>query len=155
MPSLSHPPTAEAALADVLGSMLLVAITVTVTLALGALILAFPAPAPTLHVNLVITESPGQGGWGTGDEVIQVTHMGGMALRATTSTIAYAVNGGPPTSFSGSALGWTAGKLTVSQVWTSPGRRLAATDLVTVSVVNQGGQSQLLASLGLKGGQAA
>jgi FlaG/FlaF family flagellin (archaellin) len=145
----------DGAVADIVGSILLVGITVVCAALMSLLIFAFKGPVASPHASLSIVESPGTGGWNTGDEFIQITHTGGMSLQASSTVVSYTVNGGSVTKFTGTALGWTAGKLAIAQVWGSPTTTLKVTDKVVVTVVTTGGQSQLLATATFTGGVAS
>lgn len=133
----------EDGVADVLGSILLVAITVVMALALGALIFSFPAPKDLPRTSLSITVQPGNANWGNGDEKLVVTNTGGEPLQAGTTTIVYTINSGTAVSVTGSALGWTNGILKIGQSWTKT-LTLQATDNVALNVLTSSGASALL-----------
>jgi FlaG/FlaF family flagellin (archaellin) len=138
----------DGAVADVVGSLLMVGMTVGMTVVLAVLLLAYDGPQPEPHVRLSVTVTPGDdNGWGTGDEQVRVSHLGGDAL-ATSAHVIVSV-AGAETDFTGAALGdpFTDGKLTVGESWTRPWT-IRSTDPVTVHVVGDaGGPSQLLATL--------
>ncbi|MES2155634.1 MAG: type IV pilin N-terminal domain-containing protein [bacterium] len=104
---------------DVVGSILLVAITVIMAGLLALLIFAFKGPAPTLQSDLAVSVDPGAGGWGTGDEAVRIQHRGGDALDAAAATVGITI-GSTVYSFQGtSQLGsaWGDGKLTIGETW--------------------------------------
>lgn len=136
----------DAGVADVVGSILLVAVTVIAAAGFGLILLAFDGPPDTQHTRLVATVTTGAGGWGGGDEELRVAHVGGEALRRSATTISVATPAGPQT-LTGAALGaaFADGALTVGETWT---HRLTAQvgDPVGVRVAVEAGRSQLLTS---------
>lgn len=154
----------ERAVSDIVGSILLIAITVVMAGVMAALLLSFKGPVDTPHANLAVSVSPGQGGWGTGDESIRVAHLGGDALAGTPTTITYRINSGSQVIVPGSSIlsslqragtavpaqpSWTIGSTWVRTL------SLAATDTVMVGVISQQGASTVLATSTLVPGQAA
>src|SRR5688572_371431 len=83
----------EAAVSDVLGSLLLVGITVVSAFGFGLLLLSFEGPSDTLHADLELRTDPGTNGWGSGDETVQVVHLGGEDLEGGDLTIYFTVDG--------------------------------------------------------------
>ncbi len=108
----------EDAVGDVVGSMLLVAITVLSMGVLAGLVLAMPGPASQLHADFAIRVEPGAGGWGTGDERVTITHQGGEAWAADNARILVAI-GGAVTLHEGAALGggFADGSLKAGESW--------------------------------------
>ncbi|MHB8634354.1 MAG: type IV pilin [Thermoplasmatota archaeon] len=155
-PQSHHPATgSETAVSDILGTIILIAITVVMAGAMATLVLAYPAPSDTPHPNLAVSVNPGQGGWNTGDESIQVSHIGGDAITASDVAIAWSVNGGPTTTLKGSNLGppfSTSANFHIGQTWTHV-MTLASTDSVAVSVVTHLPSSALQVSAVLVPGQ--
>ncbi|HLF16935.1 MAG TPA: type IV pilin N-terminal domain-containing protein, partial [Candidatus Thermoplasmatota archaeon] len=141
----------DAAVSDVIGSILLVAITVLTVGAFALLLFAFDGPRDVPQTNLAVTVQPGNGNWGNGDERIVIHHLGGDALTEGGIRIAYSVNSGAVTSVSGSALGFLQGQFKIGDTWTSPVLTLQSTDVVHVNVVAQAKNSgeALLASLNI------
>ncbi|MEK6975847.1 MAG: type IV pilin N-terminal domain-containing protein [Candidatus Thermoplasmatota archaeon] len=97
----------EAAVSDVLGSILLVGITVVMAAGFGAVLLSYDGPVDQLHAQLAVTIGPGaDGDWGASDAEITVQHIGGEPLddddtiiryrgaAGTTQTVAHAFPGG-------------------------------------------------------------
>lgn len=154
-PARAPPP--DAAVSDVLGSVLLVGITVAMAFGLGLLLLAFDGPADTHHANLAASVDPGPDGlWGTGNEELRVRHLGGEALEARDTTIRYTV-GLTSAAASGPSLGsaFADGRLTVGEAWTRQ-HRVLRDEPVTVQVVAEGGGGggQLLTGASLVAGRA-
>ncbi|MFO1533504.1 MAG: type IV pilin N-terminal domain-containing protein [Thermoplasmatota archaeon] len=141
-------------MSDVLGSILLVAITVLMAGAFALLLFSFKGPEPSPIAAVAVTLNPGAGGWGTGDESLRLTHNGGEALQASDVTIAYSVNGVATTLTGASQLGgaFSDGELTVGETW-SRTTLLAATDVVAMNVVNKGAETTLMAKATLVPGQ--
>lgn len=148
----------EAAVSDVLGSILLVGITVIMAGGFAVLLLSFDGPEETLHSRLATSMASGGGDWGDGDEQLRLTHLGGEPLKADEVTIQFA-RAGVVTTLTGDALGsaFDDGELTIGETWITT---LTADvgDVVEVRVVHTGNQSQLLASgsivAGASGGAA-
>lgn len=113
---------AETAASDVVGSILLVAITVIVGSLFGALILAMPGPVDTTRPDLVLAVNAGPDGlWGTGNENISIFHAGGEAMKRESSRVV--IRHGPSeTMLTGTALGGvfaSASGLSIGTTWFS------------------------------------
>ncbi len=121
--------------ADVVGSMMLVGITVAGMSALALLVLAMPAPVGQLHAELAVETLAGPGGWGSGDEVVRLTHRGGEALDADNVRVLLTING-HGTMFEGVALGggFADGRLNIGEAWHWAGL-IQESDVVEVEVV--------------------
>lgn len=156
MASLSSPePSSDAAVSDVLGSILLVGLTVGMTVVLAVLLFTYDGPQAEPRARLAIAVLPGDGGWGTGDEVVRVQHVGGMALSDGTH-VALRI-GTAFTDVSGPALGaaFADGRLTIGETWQGTWT-IGANDLVTVNVIaDNGGAGALLASMTVVPAQVA
>src|SRR5688572_15847029 len=143
----------EPAVTEVLGSILLVGITVVTAAGLGLIIFAFEGPQDTLHIDLELRIDPGvDADWDTGDEKLQLRHLGGEAMQAGDTVIAYE-NAGSTTTHTGTsgagALGsaFSDGELTIGETWESPDDlELAQDEVVAVDVVGTAGESTLLAT---------
>jgi hypothetical protein len=143
----------EAAVSDVLGSLLMVGMTVIAAVGLGAMLLAFDGPADQLHADLTMRTDPGTGGWGTADETLQVMHLGGEPVLDHQVTIQYKI--GATTRCFGARTGCTAlgsafadHQLTIGETWESPavaGGLLSDTEL-EVQIAYVGDVNQLLAA---------
>ncbi len=108
----------------------------------------FPLPEPPHQgPSLDIRLNPGLGGWGTGDETIDVEHLGGKRLRAADVTVLYSINE-TLTELMDEALGgaFSDGALVAGETW-SRGETLNANQTVAVSVVGRmGGTTAVLAN---------
>ncbi|MEA3189982.1 MAG: Archaeal Type pilin, N-terminal [Thermoplasmata archaeon] len=135
----------DEAVSDVVGSALLVGITVLLAVAMAGLLFALPPPQATPQSNLAVSVSPGNQAWGTGDEQLVVTHLGGDPLAQDTTIVSYSLNGGAPVGITGAALGFSGGRLSVGERWTRT-VPLQSTDRVAINVVNTEGASTLLAT---------
>jgi FlaG/FlaF family flagellin (archaellin) len=135
-----------AAVSDVLGSILMVGITVVMATSLGFLILNFQGPQKVTRANLAIRLDPGLQGWGTGDESIKISHLGGDDLPASSTRVTYRLNA-VTTTLTGNALGslFSDGKLSIGETWVRP-QALLVSDSVSVSVVSGLGASNLVAA---------
>ncbi len=157
-PSRLHLRGDRGAVSDVVGSILLVAITVTLATVMGALVFSFKGPVDFPQANLAISVSPGNAAWGNGDEQLIVRNVGGEAIEASQTTILYKINIGAPVSITGTALGFPNGRLSIGQTWTLT-LTLQSTDNVLLNVVSRqtGGSagSQLLATATLVPGQVS
>lgn len=115
----------DAAVSDVVGSILLVAMTVAVAAGFGILLLSFDGPADTLHVDVELRTTPGDDGdWGTGDERFQLLHLGGEPLDKDDTTLRYTADG-TEHEYEGDGLGSFFdddgdGLLTIGEAWVSP-----------------------------------
>jgi hypothetical protein len=144
-------PQGQAAVADTVGSILMVGITVVMAVILAALILAFKGPVLTPRANVSATVNPGADAqWGTADDSIQVIHSGGEALKVGSTIITYSINGVSHTLSQSSVppLVFTGNQLKIGDTWklVTP---LASTDTVKVNVITTGAQSTLLATASL------
>jgi flagellin-like protein len=138
----------ERGVSDIVGSILLVAITIISGVALGGMIFAFPGPPETTIASLRTSLIAGAGGWGTGDESIQLTHLGGESLSPLGLSITYSINNVATTLSGASQLGsvLNPGPMVIGQTWVRTAM-LRSTDIVSVSVAVQGSSgSSLVAS---------
>jgi hypothetical protein len=118
-------PASDAAVSDVVGSILLAAITVGMSTILGILLFTFAGPTPTLQAELVVRIDPGSVGWGSGDERIEVLHRGGDPVLAENARISVRVGGttttyceqGPPACTASLGSTFADGKLTIGETW--------------------------------------
>lgn len=143
-------------MSDIIGSILLVGITVIVALAFGLLLWSYEGPEPRQHTSVGVALSPGSGGWGTGDEAIQVQHLGGEPIGLEGAAIFYVLDGST-TRLEGTALGsaFSDGKLTVGETW-SHAVPLDIDDEVRIGVVAGGpAETRLLSSSTLQAGVLA
>lgn len=149
-----------AAVSDVVGSILLVGITVASAVGLGLLLLSFDGPRDRLHVDVEMRTTPGADGeWETGDERMELMHLGGEPLAKGVTTIEYTADG-TRYSYSGNALGSFFdddgdGLLTIGEAWLSPVADLldvAQDEQVRATLAAEADDSQLLAAGTVTGG---
>lgn len=144
----------RAAVSDVLGGILLVGMTVIAAVGFGAMLFAFEGPADLLRVDLNLRTDPGTGGWGTGDEVLQVLHQGGEAITDDGVTIRYTLDGvtrcfGAGTGCAALGSAFSDGQLTIGETWEAPALPppgLESDTELDVQVSFRGDSSQLLAA---------
>lgn len=104
-----------AAVSDVIGSMLLVAVTVGATAGFGLLILNIEGPPPVIHVALEATIGPGaDGDWGPGDAELRLGHLGGMPLPDDGLNVQLVYPNGGAITFEPTFIG---GALVIGQEW--------------------------------------
>jgi flagellin-like protein len=138
---------------DVVGSVLLVAITVVAAVAFGAILFAYDGPEPKQHARLAASIDAGASGWGTGDESLRIQHLGGHAMDAESTAVVYNLDG-VATRLEGSALGsaFADGRLSIGETW-SLALPLQFGDRVEVVVVGgRSGTPALLSSASLEAG---
>lgn len=144
----------RAAVSDVLGALMLVGITVIAAVGLGILLLSFDGPENQLHADLELRTDPGTGGWASGDESVQVVHLGGEDVPADGVMVRFSVGSsdycfGDEAGCSALSSAWGDGALSIGETWeapTVPPLNLAADTGVDVTVVLTGVLSQVLAS---------
>lgn len=134
---------------DIVGTLLLVGLTVVLTVALGALVRQNLVPQGSLEADVALKASAGADrAWGTGDENLTITHVGGEPLPLDGLTVQIAVGGTQATLRGTEMSGGDAGRLTVGKsVWTT--RNIPAQSEIgaTATYVTPEGNSFLLASL--------
>lgn len=150
----------DRAVTDVIGSILLVGITVAVAIGFGVLLWAYDGPANTLYVDVEVRTTPGTDGqWDTGDERMEVLHLGGEPLRKGSTTIQFTADG-TERSYTGNALGSYFdddgdGRLTIGEAWLSPAADpldVAQDEAVTAFLSSGSEGSQLVAAGTVTGG---
>ncbi len=133
------------AVADVLGNILMVAITVTMMVGLSMLVLSFDGPPDKIHADFRVDLTPGGSFWGDGNEEIHIRHIGGEPVPTDGTRIIIAVNG-VSSVYAGAALdqGFADGTFRLGETWnqtlTVPGNAS-----VEVGIV-QTGANQIIAS---------
>ncbi len=133
----------EAAVSDVVGSVLLVSITVVTMGAFSAVILNVPAPADPITTRLHVDAIAGPDLlWGSGDEALRVHHLGGDPLDQTNTEFILR-NGGAETRYSGDQLGFSDGKLRIGETWQVTTALVAKAEVEFVAV-QTGSSSQVL-----------
>lgn len=137
----------RAAVSDVMGAIMMVGITLISAVGFGLLLFSFDGPPDAYHTRVAATLVAGTGGWGTGDEQLRLTHLGGEPLDDDRVTIRVVTTAGGTVSLTGSALGsnFTDGTLTIGEAWAST-MTANVGDVVEVFLIVEGERSQLLAS---------
>ncbi len=109
----------EQAVSDVVGSLLLVAITVLMVGALGVLIFSVAEPVDPIAADVTATLSQGNGGWGTGDEEIRLAHRGGERIDADRATIRIKIGNDQEEISGASQIGgaFSDGSLSIGETW--------------------------------------
>lgn len=144
----------ESAVADVVGSILLVGITVVMAAALAVLLFSYRGPSRNAESHVAVSLDPGLGGWNARDENITIRHTGGDSLDAGGTSITYVKNGVSTVLTGATQLGgaFADGTFGIGETWRYP-LTLSASDTVAVSVVTNsiGGPNsrQLLAYVDL------
>ncbi len=135
-----------AAASEVVGSMMLVAITVLTMVSLAFVIYNQEGPDDRTHADLALKLSAGAGGWGTGDELVVITHTGGEPLLNDFTTIRVLI-GATLTEYAAGSLGsgFSDGKLTIGETWQITDTVSSSSD-VAVDVIVEGSRSSLLFS---------
>ncbi len=110
----------EAAVSEVVGTVLLVAITIIMAGGFALMLGAFGGPTEKVHAELETSISQGGGAWGTGDEVVQVAHRGGGPLQADETRIVVRV-GATEHVFAGDDLAgpFADGTFTIGETWSA------------------------------------
>ncbi len=109
--------SSDDAVSDVIGSILLVAVTVGMMVALGSLILNIEGPVDPLRADLQLSVLRGPGAWGDGDEVLRLRHLGGEEVTNIGTVVRLAING-TVTEYKDAALdGSFADGLTIGETW--------------------------------------
>ncbi|MEA3204150.1 MAG: Archaeal Type pilin, N-terminal [Thermoplasmata archaeon] len=156
----------EHAVADTVGSILMVGITVVMATVLGGMLFAFKGPQNAPQSSVALAVSPGNAAWGNGDEQIRVTHNGGDPLATASTTVTYAINGVTQPPITGAAIGGSLYQGTtllpartswdIGQTWIKT-LTLQSTDTVaiTVAAAANGGASLLAAAVLVPGQVAA
>lgn len=111
-----RPSRSEAAVSDVLGSILLVGITVVMAAGFGLVLLSYDGPSDTQHTQVSVTVGPGSNGvWGVNEAELMLRHIGGEALRSDDVTVRYTLADGTTATVTPTFPG---GTLTLGQTWT-------------------------------------
>lgn len=155
----------DSAISDVVGSILLVAITVLVAAGFAIILFAFDGPPDRLHVDVELRTTPGVDGvWETGDERMELVHLGGEPLHKGSTTLTYTADS-VLRSYSGATLGYAGsvfeddgdGQMTIGEAWQSPAAAgdyldLAQDEAVAASLVSADEVGQLIAAGTVTGG---
>jgi hypothetical protein len=160
-----RPQPGQDAVADTVGSILLVGITVVMATILGTMLFAFKGPETVPQSSVAVAVSPGNAAWGNGDEQIRVVHNGGESLKTAQTSITYSINGVAQPAITGTAIGsslYSGVNLLpprttwgIGQTWVRT-LTLHSTDTVAVNIAGTGGgATSLMASVVLVPGQVA
>lgn len=127
----------DAAVSDVLGTVLLVGITVVVAGVLLFVIFRIPGPVDHVNSNVTIAVDRGAGGWGTGDERVTVTHTGGETILRDAAKITVKIGATTNTYVGAGGLtqGFSDGKFKVGETWTQT-YTIGAETSVTVNLIS-------------------
>jgi archaeal type IV pilus assembly protein PilA len=142
----------QEAVSDVVGSILLVAITVVLSAALGGLIFTVAKPVATVTAQVSASIEPGLNGWSSGDERITMTHIGGEAIDADSALVRISIDGVLQTpELQGATLLGSAfadGKLTIGEKWIRTQMIPTSSDVdVKLVVTGSNGGSQVLSTV--------
>lgn len=136
-------------MSDIIGTLMMVSITIVMTVGFQAYVSgATPTAQEHTFVDLSGHVLAGADGWGSGDEVVRLTHNGGDPLRESSTSIRITVDT-TTVVYAGEDLdgSFTDGTFTIGERWESPGGDLtiARGETVFVEVV-AGDQSQAVAA---------
>ncbi len=132
----------DRAVADVVGSILLVGITVASAGALSLLVLSIDGPSGTIHVSLDAKIGPGDDNdWGVDDAELRVRHLGGEPLRAEDTLIRLRYPDGAVVSI---VPDFNAGVLLIGQQWTKAISAEEGENIALQIIGHSGSRSQLL-----------
>lgn len=113
----------EGAFTEVFGTILLIGITVAMAAGLAIIISSQLKPTENYHTDLSLTATPGPDGrWGSGDELLVLTHGGGEALSSASTSVFFRTNE-TITRYTGGSLAGDAenvfadGMLTIGETW--------------------------------------
>jgi len=132
---------------DVVGSILLVAITVLMMVGLSVVVLSMDGPARSPQALLVPSAHPGpDNDWGTADDYLLLSHKGGEHVPREGTTIIVQVDA-TTSRYEPSALdgGFADGRLTIGETWTRTGA-LGLGARIGFDVAYEGQASSLVAS---------
>jgi hypothetical protein len=137
----------DGAVADIIASILMIAVTVVMMGAVFTMVLSVPGPEDRVHADIAVRVDPGfsDPGWGTGDEAIVVEHHGGEPLDQGSTVLKVNLDGQQFT-YDGarlSALGVTfpfglGGRMNISQTESGQPLTIFSTSNVEVNVVGGG-----------------
>ncbi len=144
----------EDAVADIMGSVLLVGITVAMTVGLSLMVANIPGPPDEMYAELKISAQPGpDGNWGTGDEVLQIRHLYGESLSESHAKVVYSVNGAS-TTIEKDALGFSDDSFDIGERWQHTLVLQHNDDLVVNVVVPHGSGNRLMTATNIITGEA-
>jgi flagellin-like protein len=142
-PDASRP---DEAASEVVGSILMVALTVAIAAAMGtALYGSIDDEEPARRASFTAELRANDGGWGTGDETVRVAHKGGYELDAGQLAITIEVDGAESRYATGSSPLDHAGQdafstgdevFTIGERWSSSDLTVPARGAVSVAIVD-------------------
>ncbi|HEV8359539.1 MAG TPA: type IV pilin [Candidatus Thermoplasmatota archaeon] len=129
----------DAAAADIIGSILVVGITTAIMGGIALMIVSLPGPTPRQHSDLALTLDRGGSAWGSGNERVLLSHLGGDPFETGSTVITVAVNGAL-TTYEGGSLGgpFSDGVFKIQEEWSAT-QSIAASAVVEVSISGPGG----------------
>ncbi len=132
----------DEAVTDVLGTILMVAITVMMMVGLSVLILSIDGPSDQTFVELSISLLPGGLAWGEGDEEVLLVHGGGEALKRDDARVTISING-VVTTYEGAALDgdFADGSLTLGESWGKSDLTIPVNASVDVNFIGKSGNN--------------
>lgn len=141
-------------MADIIGTLMMVSITIVMAVGFQTYISgATPTAQDRTFVDLSGHVMDGDDGWGSGDEVVRLTHTGGEPLEEDPTTVRITVDG-TTRVYAGQDLGssFSDGTFTIGERWESPSGDLtiAHGQTVFVEVVTGDHTQELAASLELE-----
>lgn len=149
----ASPGARDGGMSDIIGTLMMVSITIVMAVGFQAYVSgATPAAQERTFVDLSGRVMEGADGWGSGDEVLRLTHNGGDPLRENSTSIRITV-GTMTVVYTGKDLGssFTDGAFTIGERWGSPNGDLTIGhgETVFVEVVTGGQIQEVAASLEL------
>lgn len=140
------------AVTDVIGNILIVAITVAMMSGLALLVVNQPGPTNMEHADLAISLAKGDGTWGNGNEKVHVDHLGGEALERVDIVIILR-QGATTTEYADTLLdgGFADGRYTTGENWNAT-LTIAANSVVDVDILAE--RSRLVATASLSSVQS-
>jgi hypothetical protein len=136
----------EDAVAEVVGSILLVSIVVVLSAALSLVVMQSMNPVGRLYVDVGARLDPGDATWGNGNERIIIDHRGGQALTPTMARFVLTL-GDETQDLRGDQLGsaFDDGRFNIGESWIRVERLASCTPVhVQVIVTLNHGATQLL-----------
>lgn len=144
-----HLSSNDDAVAEIIGSILMVGMTVVISMGLVALLIfSDPGPNDPLHATIAMELDPGaDGDWSTGDERVRLIHQGGELIALSTTRITLEIDGDAETFTDGTApvldhAGETAfddGQMRIGETWETPDRLLPVGRQVHANLVTTQG----------------
>lgn len=158
------------AVAEVISSVLIVAMTVLMTAGLVTLLLASkPGPADPLHADFTVQAQKGADGWGTGDEHLAIKHVGGERLTLSNTillvtigdeTTRYEAGGSNPLDHAAESAFDDSGSdpdttWTIGETWRTPDASIPVGTKIQANVVDTSEQTEIIWAASASAGSAA